>query len=129
MDSDMEDKYDVQVKKEKKKKKSRKNAEVDDYEEIDTTDVTNEAKPASEMASPEKPVIKQITFDLDTTPDGEFIFKCMENEIFVCLFSICNETNCIFASGETQKATVLLLKDEQLCFKSGLRDWDGLWTQ
>lgn len=73
MDSDLEDKYDVQVKKEKKKKKTRKKAEVDDYEEIDTTDVTDEVKPILEMATPEKPVIKQITFDLDTAPDGEFI--------------------------------------------------------
>jgi len=73
VDSDMEDKYDVQVKKEKKKKKSKKSAEVDDYEEIDTTDVTEEVKPAIEMAMPEKPVIKQITFDLEAAPDGELI--------------------------------------------------------
>ncbi|KAL9958254.1 hypothetical protein ACROYT_G035248 [Oculina patagonica] len=71
VDSDLEDKYDVQVKKEKEKKKSRKKAEVDDYEEIDTTDVAEEVKPTLEMASPEKPVIKQITFDLDAAPDDE----------------------------------------------------------
>ena len=68
----MEDKYDVQVKKEKKKKKSRKNADADDYEEIDTTEVASEVQPTLEMASPEKPVIKQITFDLETAPDGKF---------------------------------------------------------
>ena len=71
----MEDKYDVEVKKEKKKKKkSKKNADVDDYEEIDTTEVTEEIKPTLEttcMPSPEKPSIKQITFDLDAAVDGE----------------------------------------------------------
>lgn len=73
VDSDMEDKYDVQVKKEKKKNKSKKNAEMDDYEEIDTTNVTEEVKPTLEMATPEKPVIKQITFDLQAAPDGQLI--------------------------------------------------------
>ena len=68
----MEDKYDVQVKKEKKKKKSKKNAEVDDYEEIDTKDVTEEIKPPLEVATPEKPVITQVTFDLDPVDDGEY---------------------------------------------------------
>ena len=63
-DSDMEDKYDDQVKKEKKKKKSKK-AEVDDFEEIDTSDVREKAEPEAEMTSSDKPVIKQITFDLD----------------------------------------------------------------
>lgn len=73
VDSDMEDKYDVQVKKEKKKNKSKKNAEMDDYEEIDTTNMTEEVKPTLEMATPEKPVIKQITFDLQAAPDGQLI--------------------------------------------------------
>ena len=72
VDSDMEDKYDDQVKKEKKKKRSKKKAEVDDFEEIDTSDVTEKVDPAAEMTTPEKPVIKQITFDLDVEGDGEW---------------------------------------------------------
>lgn len=70
--SDMEDKYDDQVKKEKKKRRSKKKTEVDDYEVIDTSDVREKGQPAAaaEMSTPEKPVIKQITFDLDV--EGEF---------------------------------------------------------
>lgn len=68
----MEDKYDHQVKKDKKKKKSKKKAEVDDFEEIDTSDVTEKVEPATEIVTPEKPVIKQITFDLGTADDGEW---------------------------------------------------------
>ncbi|XP_068688101.1 zinc finger CCCH domain-containing protein 14-like [Montipora foliosa] len=69
-DSDMEDKYDDQVKKEKKKKKSKK-AEVDDFEEIDTSDVREKAEPEAEITSSDKPVIKQITFDLDVEDENE----------------------------------------------------------
>jgi len=35
--------------------------------------VTEEVKPTLEMATPEKPVIKQITFDLQAAPDGQSI--------------------------------------------------------
>lgn len=86
VDSDMEDKYDVQVKKEKKKKKSKKNTEVDDYEEIDTTDVTEEVKPTLEMAAPEKPVIKQITFDLEAAPDDEDSSQSKNKQAEKCKF-------------------------------------------
>ena len=72
MDSDMEDKYDVQLKKEKKKRKPKKKAELDDFEEIDTTEKTEEIKPPLEVASLEKPVIQQITFDLDPVDEGNF---------------------------------------------------------
>jgi len=68
----MEDKYDDQVQKEKKKKRSKNKAEVDDFEEIDTSDVTEKVDPAADMITPEKPVIKQITFDLDVEGDGEW---------------------------------------------------------
>ncbi|XP_020605748.1 zinc finger CCCH domain-containing protein 14-like [Orbicella faveolata] len=86
VDSDMEDKYDVQVKKEKKKKKSKKNAEVDDYEEIDTTDVTEEVKPTIEVAMPEKPAIKQITFDLEAAPDDEDSSQSKSKQAEKCKF-------------------------------------------
>ena len=76
----MEDKYDDQVKKEKKKRRSKKKTEVDDYEEIDTSDVREKGEPATavaaaEMTTPEKPVIKQITFDLNV--EGEFVLRWM----------------------------------------------------
>ncbi|XP_044183377.1 zinc finger CCCH domain-containing protein 14-like [Acropora millepora] len=62
-DSDMEDKYDDQVKKEKKKSRSKKKVETDDFEEIDTSDVKEKLEPEGEMTTPGKPPIKQITFD------------------------------------------------------------------
>lgn len=62
-DSDMEDKYDDQVKKEKKKSRSKKKLETDDFEEIDTSDVKEKLEPEGEMTTPGKPPIKQITFD------------------------------------------------------------------
>lgn len=69
--SDLEDKYDDQVKKEKqKKKRSKKKTEVDDFEEIDTSDVTEQVKSQAETTVPEKQFIKQITFDLDAGDDG-----------------------------------------------------------
>lgn len=68
----MEDKYDVQLKKEKKKRKPKKRAELDDFEEIDTTEKTEEIKPPLEVASLEKAVIQQITFDLDPVDEGNF---------------------------------------------------------
>lgn len=64
-DSDMEDKYDDQVKKEKKKRRSKKKAEVDDFEDIDTSDVVEKIEPLAAITTPEKPAIKQITFDLN----------------------------------------------------------------
>lgn len=70
--SDLEDKYDDQVKKEKqKKKRSKKKTEVDDFEEIDTSDVTEQVTSQAETTVPEKPFIKQITFDLDAGDDGK----------------------------------------------------------
>lgn len=70
--SDLEDKYDDQVKKEKqKKKRSKKKTEVDDFEEIDTSDVTEQVTSQAETTVPEKPFIKQITFDLDAGDDDE----------------------------------------------------------
>ena len=62
-DSDLEDKYDDQVKKEKKKSRSKKKLETDDFEEIDTSDVKEKLAPEGEMTTPGKPPIKQITFD------------------------------------------------------------------
>lgn len=61
----MEDKYDDQVKKEKKKRRSKKKAEVDDFEDIDTSDVVEKIEPLAAITTPEKPAIKQITFDLN----------------------------------------------------------------
>lgn len=70
--SDLEDKYDDQVKKEKqKKKRSKKKTEVDDFEEIDTSDVTEQVTSQAETTVPEKPFIKQITFDIDAGDDGK----------------------------------------------------------
>lgn len=80
VDSDMEDKYDVQLKKEKKKRKPKKKAELDDFEEIDTTEKTEEIKPPLEVASLEKPVIQQITFDLDPVDEEAEIGESMQDQ-------------------------------------------------